>query len=165
MTSLILLLAAAQAGLLLWAAVHLSNAIMRPKKLGPLLWGLAALAGPLAIAAYASAHDRHRAVCSIADCLVLALSVAGIRVFAVTKEEEKLALDYAESRRRAAEAAAAARQARKVEELKAAAAVLESRMALAEKKAADPSAPRHLTPSLLRGGAPSPRLPTPPRKK
>ncbi|MCX6952101.1 MAG: hypothetical protein NTV51_08030 [Verrucomicrobia bacterium] len=165
MTSLTLPLAAVQAGLLLWAAVHLSNAVMRPKKLGPLLWALVTLAGPLAIAHYAIAYDRHRVVCGLADCLILSLSVAGIRVFAVSKEEEKLAAEHAESRRRAAEAAEAARQARKAEELKAAAAALESRMAQAEKKAADPAAPRHLTPSLLRGGAPSPRLPPAPRKK
>lgn len=165
MSSPILLLAAAQAGLLLWAAVHLSNAALRPGKVRPILWGLVMLGLSLAIAYFTAGQDQHRAVCSLPDCLILALTVAGIRVFAVNKESDQLALDYEESRRRAAEAAEAARNARKVEELKAAAALLETRIAAAEKQATEPvAAPRHLTSSLLRGGAPSPRRPTAPRK-
>lgn len=165
MTPLVLLLAAAQAGLLLWGAIHLSNVAMRPKKLGPFFWALVTLALPFGIAKYSADHDRDRALCSAGDCLILAFGVAGVRVFAVNKEEEALALEHEEKMRRAAEAAEAARNARKAEQLQAAAAALGARAAEEEKKKPDPNRPaRHLTPSLLRGGAPSPRLPTSPRK-
>jgi hypothetical protein len=164
MTPLLLLLAAAQAGLLLWAAVHLSNVAMRPRKFGSLFWGAVTLGLPLAIAMYGSKLDPVRSLCGPVDCLILALGVAGVRVYAVTKQDERLALEYEERLRLAAEAAEAARQARRTEQVKAAAAALEARTALAEKKAVAAEAPRHLTTSILRGGAPSPRLPTSPRK-
>jgi hypothetical protein len=165
MTPLVLLLAAVQAGLLLWAVVQLSNIALRPKKGLPIFWSLLALAGSLAIARYGSTHDRYRAVCGVADCLVLALSVAGIRLVVVNKEQNRLASEYEESNRRAAEAVAAARRARKDEQLRAATALLETRATEAEKPGVESTQPpRHLTPSLLRGGTPSPRLPASPRK-
>lgn len=165
MTPLILLLAAAQAGLLLWAAVHLSNVAMRPRKISPFLWSLALLALPLWIANDSAQHDRHRALCSVGDCVIIALSVAGVRILAVNKEEARIAVDHAEAVSRAAEAVEAARRARKAEQLRAAAAALEARAGVAQQAAVDPNAPpRHLTPSILRGGAPSPRLPASPRK-
>lgn len=165
MTPLILLLAAVQAGLLLWSSIHLSNAALRPKKAGPFFWALATLVLPFAIAKYSADHDRHRAVCSAADCLVLTLCVAGVRVFAVSREEERLALDHEDALRRAADAAEAARQAWKTEQIKAAAEALAARAATAQRIPVDPTQPpRHLTPSILRGGAPSPRLPTSPKK-
>ncbi len=165
MTSLILLLAAGQAGLLLWGSIHLSNVALRPKKAAAFFWALATLVLPFAIAKYSADHDRHRAVCSAADCIVLALCVAGVRVFAVSREEERLALEHEDSRRRAAEAAEAARQAWKAEQIKTAADALAARAATAQRNPIDPSQPpRHLIPSILRGGAPSPRLPTSPKK-
>ena len=78
MTPLILLLAAVQAGLLLWAAVHLSNVALRPKKIAPFFWALATMAVPLAVAKYSAESDRHRALCGAADCAILALCVAGV---------------------------------------------------------------------------------------
>ena len=163
--ALMLLLAAAQAGLLLWGAVHLSNIPLRPKKFGPLCWAALTLALALGIAKYSATHDRNRALCSAADCIIIALSVAGVRVLAVNKEEEQLALDHAEAMRLAAEAAEALRKTEALEAAAAAAATLEVRLAAEDKQNADPNRPpRHLTPSLLRGGAPSPRLPTSPRK-
>lgn len=166
MIYLVIALAVIQAGLLLGGAVALSNFALRPQKFRALLWTVATLAGALAISKYAAAQDEHRALCSLGDCLVLALSVAGARVYFVNKEEDQLALEHEELLSRRAAAAEAARQARKAEQLKAAAAVLEARAAEAEQRAVvDPSRPaRHLTPSMLRGGAPSPRLPTSPRK-
>lgn len=165
MTPLILLLAAAQAGLLLWAAIHLSNVALRPKKTAPLFWALATMALPLAVAKYSAENDRHRALCSAADCIILALCVAGVRVFAVTREEQQLALDHEASLRRAADAAEAARQAWKAAQIKAAADALAARAASEQRRPIDPTQPpRHLTPSILRGGTPSPRLPTSPRK-
>lgn len=165
MTPLILLLAAVQAGLLLLAAVHLSNVALRPKKIAPFFWTLATMAVPLAVAKYSAESDRHRALCSSADCVILILCVAGVRVFAVTREEERIAVDHEEMLRRTAEAAEAARQAWKAEQIKAAADALAARVANEQRKAVDPSQPpRHLTPSILRGGAPSPRLPKSPRK-
>jgi len=165
MTPLILLLAAVQAGLLLWGSIHLSNVALRPKKTAPFFWALATLALPFAIAKYSADHDRHRAVCSAADCVVLALCVAGVRVFAVSREEERLALEHEDTLRRAAEAAEAARQAWRAEQIKAAADTLAARAATAQRPPVDPTQPpRHLTPSILRGGAPSPRLPTSPKK-
>ncbi len=159
-------LAVVQAALLLWGAVCLSNIALRPKKFLAVFGALLALGGSLAIAKYGAAEDTHRVLCSLADCIMLSISVAGVRVYFVNKEEDQIALEYAEARRRAAAAAAAAREAQKAEQLKAAAALLEARAAEAEKRAVvDPTRPpRHLTPSLLRGGAPSPRLPTSPRK-
>jgi choline-glycine betaine transporter len=165
MTPLILLLAAVQAGLLLWGSIHLSNAALRPKKSGPIFWALATLALPLAIAKYSADHDRNRALCSAADCIILALCVAGVRVVAVSREEERLALEHEDALRRSAEAAEAARQAWKAEQIKAAAEALAARTVSEQRKPVDPTQPpRHLTPSILRGGAPSPRLPTSPRK-
>ena len=165
MTPLILLLAVGQAGLLLWTAVHLSNLVMRPNKAGMFFWALVTLAGPVAIAKYAADQDRRSILCSAGDCLALVLSVACVRVIAVNKEEEQMASEYEENRRRRAAAAEAARKAQQDEEVRAAAAAFEVRFAAEEKKATEPvQAPRHLTPSLLRGGAPSPRLPTAPRK-
>ena len=158
MTPLVLLLAAAQAGLLLWGAIHLSNVALRPKALGPLCWALVTLALPLGIARAGADQDRYRALCGAGDGLILALSVAGVRVWAVKREEGLLSLEHQESLLRAAEAAAQAQQAA---QLQAAAAALEARATAEGKpKPADPNRPaRHLTPSLLRGGAPSPRLP------
>ncbi len=165
MTPLILLLAAVQAGLLLWSSIHLSNAALRPKKIAPFFWALATLALPFAIAKYSADRDRHRAVCSAADCVVLALCVAGVRVFAVSREEERLALEHEDSRRRAADAAEAARQVWRAEQIKAAADALAARAVAVQRAPVDPTQPpRHLTPSMLRGGAPSPRLPTPSKK-
>lgn len=165
MTPLLLLMVVGQAGLLLWGAIHLSNVAMRPKKIRALLWSLVMVGGALAIAKYTATQDPQRVLCSLGDCLVLAFSVAGIRVVAVNKEEDRLALAYAEARHRAAAAAEAARQAAKAEQVRAAAALLEARAAQVESKAVDPTQPpRHLTPSILRGGTPSPRLPTSPRK-
>ena len=164
MTPLILLLAAGQAGLLLWSAVLLSNTFMRPRRTGPFFWALGALALPLALAKYTANQDQHRVLCSTGDCLILVLSVACVRVIAMSKEEDRLALELEEDLRRAA-AAQTARLAREAEELKASEVALAARIANAEKKAAVPmQPPRHLTPSLLRDGAPSPRLPTSPRK-
>ena len=162
MTPLVLLLAAAQAGLLLWGAIHLSNVALRPKKLGPLFWAVVTLALPFGLARSGADPDRQRAVCGAGDGLLLALSVAGVRVFAVNREEGLLTLEYQQSRRRAAEAAAATLQAA---QLQAAAGALAARATEEEKlKPTDPNRPaRHLTPSLLRGGAPSPRLPSAPR--
>lgn len=162
MTPLVLLLAAAQAGLLLWGAIHLSNVALRPKKLGPLFWAVVTLALPFGLARSGADPGRQRALCGAGDCLLLALSVAGVRVFAVNREEGLLTLEYQESRRRAAEAAAAALQAQQAAQLQAAAVALAARATEEEKlKPIDPNRPaRHLTPSLLRGGAPSPRLPS-----
>jgi len=165
MTPLVLLLLVVQAGLLFWAAFHLSDIYLHPKKAGPLLWALATLAGSLAIAKSTAEEDRHRALCSPGDCLVLALSVACVRVLAVSKEQEQLALEYAENRRRAAASAAAAREAREAEQVRTAAAALETHLAAAPAKPARPALPpRHLTPSKLGGGAPSPRFRPSPRK-
>lgn len=159
MTAYVLPLAALQAGLLLWAAVHLSNIALRPRKVGPSLWALVLLGGALAISHYALAQDRHRVVCTIADCVILAVSVAGIRIFAVNKEEEKLASDHVESRRRAAEAA----EAEKLAQLRSTAAALEARIA-AGKTPAEAGASRRRTASLIRGGAATPRTPDAPGK-
>jgi hypothetical protein len=165
MTALILLLAAAQAGLLLWAAVHLSNIVMRPEKTVPFFWALATLAVPLVITKYTADQDRHRALCSTGDCLLLAMSVAVVRVLTVSREEEQLALEHGENLRRAADAAMVERQIHRAEQVKVAAAALETHIASAEKKTADPTLPlRHLTPSPLSVVAPAPRLPTIPRK-
>jgi hypothetical protein len=161
MTPLVLLLAAAQAGLLLWGAIHLSNATLWPKARGPLFWALVTLALPLGIARSGADQDRQRALCGAGDCLILALSVAGVRVWAVKREDGLLSLEHEENLRRAAAAAEAAAQAQQAAQLQAAAAALEARATAEGKlKPADPHRPaRHLTPSLLRGGAPSPRLP------
>jgi hypothetical protein len=164
MTSLTVALAVLQAGLLLWGAIHLSNLTLRPRKLRAAFWGGLTLAGALAVARYGAVQDTHRTLCSLGDCLVLAVSVAGARIYFVNKEEDRLAFEYAEAAQQAAAAAEAARQARKAEQLKAAAAILEARAAEAEKRGAEStSPPRHLTPSILRGGAPSPRKPSSPR--
>lgn len=164
MSPLTVALAVLQASLLLWGAVHLSNLSLRPRKLRAVFWGAVTLAGALAIASYGAAQDTHRTLCSLADCVVLALSVAGARIYFVNKEEDRLAQEYAEARQQAAAAAEAARQARRAEQVQAAAALLEARAAEAEKRSADAARPaRHLTPSILRGGSPSPRMPTAPR--
>jgi hypothetical protein len=165
MNPLTLLYAAAQAGMLLWGAVNVSNVLLRPNRTTAVLWTLAALAGALGVAHYAPEDDIRRVICTPADCLILVLSVAAVRLFAVGQEERRIAEDYEENQRRRAEAAQAARRAQEEEMARAAAADLDARFAAAEKLATAPIVPpRHLTPSLLRGGAPSPRLPAAPRK-
>lgn len=164
MNPLTIALAVLQAGLLLVGAIHLSNLSLRPRKVRAVLWSALTLAGALAIARNGTAQDSHRTLCSLADCVVLALSIAGARIYFVNKEEDRLAFEYAEAAQLAAVAAETARQARRTEQLKAAAALMEARAAEAEKRDADAARPaRHLTPSILRGGSPSPRMPAKPR--
>ena len=165
MTPLVLLLAAAPAGLLLWGAIHLSNVALRPEKPGPLVWALVTLALPLGIAHSGADQDRPRALCGAGDCLILALSATGVRGFADPREAGLLSLEPQETLRRAAGATEAAHQPQRAVQRPAAAAALDARTTgEGNLKPADPIRPaRHLTPSLLRGGAPSPRLSPPPR--
>ena len=68
--------ALAQAAALLCSSIQLSNIFLRAKRFLPLALGLGALAGALALGRYGANDDPYRALCSMGDCLVLALSVA-----------------------------------------------------------------------------------------
>jgi prepilin-type N-terminal cleavage/methylation domain-containing protein len=124
MTLLLLVLAAGQAALLLWAAVHLSNVVLRGNKARAFLLAVATLLGPLAIAHLAAKRDLHRILPGIGDCLVLVATVACVRVIAVNKEQERIAREHSWAARAAAEAAEAARKAEAEAQIRNAAASL-----------------------------------------
>ena len=165
MTTVLLSLVVAQAALLFWSALHLSNVFMHPNKGAQLLRCVATLALPLAIAWSAPKFDPHRILCGLGDGFGLVVGVACIRFWAVTKEEEKLAQEREFDARQAALAAAAARKAEEEERVRSAAAALEAQQtAAASRDSAAPLPPRHLAPSLLRSSARSPRFPSGTRK-
>lgn len=165
MSSLLLSLVLAQAALLFWASIHLSNAFMLPDKRSWLIRCVATLIVPLAIALYGSKVDPHRILCGLGDGLGLVMGVACVRFWAVSREEEQLAQEREfEKRRRAAEAEIA-RRAEEADRLRAVTAVLEAKQAAeAKRETTPPMPPRHLAPSLLRGGTRSPRFPSGPKK-
>jgi hypothetical protein len=153
-----------QAALLLWAAILLSNTFLRQQKMSALIWCVVMVAACVALARFGAQFDLHRMLPGLTDCLLLVVSVAGIRFVAVSKEAEQLLQEHALATRLAAEAAEAELRAEEDARIRAAAAALEVRRARAAEKASLPQQPpRHLTPSILRSGAPSPRLSNPPR--
>ncbi len=164
MTPLVLALAVLQAGLLLWSAVFLSNSALKRRPATGLFCGVLLLTLALALTRYTVGFDLLRVLCSPADCVVLVLSVACVRVLIVGKEEERLVAEHAMAVRFAAEAAETARREMEEERLRAAAAALEAHKArLAERQTHPPMPARHLATPILRGGARSPRFPTPPK--
>lgn len=169
MTWLLLGLAALQAGLLFWSAVNLGNVVMQTPRLAPLVRTVLTLLPPLALAWFAPGFDPLQRICPLGDCLILTAAVAGIRVWAVTREGASFAAERAEARRRAAAAAAEARRREHEARIRAAAAEMEARLAAeaAAPAAATPAAPappRHLTAPILRGGVRSPRFPAKPKE-
>ena len=165
MTPLLLSLVLVQAVLLFRAAIHLSSVFLRSDKGHRALRCATALMVALVIAWYGSEIDPHRILCGIGDGLGLVLSVACVRFWAVTREDERRAKAREIEARRAAAAAVAAREIEDRERLLRAAAEFESRkIAEAIPAVTQPMAPRHLAPSLLRGGAGSSRVSIRPRK-
>jgi hypothetical protein len=164
MTPTVLLLAFAQAGLLLWSAVNLSNTAMKRRPALAFFLGALTLALAIASVKYSGGLDPLRALCSPADCVVLVFCVACVRVLVVSKEEEHLMHEHAASVRFAAERAEAARREMEAERVRAAAAALEAHKArLAERQTQPPMPARHLATPILRGGARSPRFPGSPK--
>ena len=165
MTPLVLLLAFAQAGLLLAAATLLANLGLRRHPSTSFFWGSALLAGAVTLTRVTLTLDPLRVLCSPADCLVLTLSVALVRMLVVSRESERVIEAHQLELRFAAEAAEAERRAFEEERIRAAEAAVEaSRARVAQRQAQSQPDQRHLTPSMLRGGARSPRFPTAPRK-
>lgn len=163
MTPQVLLLATAQAGLLLWSAVCLGNVALKRRPGFALFWGLTSGVLALALVKYSAALDPLRVLCSAPDCLVLVLSVACVRLLVVSKEEERLLAEHTEATRAAATAIAAAHREMEEERVRAAAAALEAHNARLTERQNQPLMPsRHLATPMLRGGARSPRFPTPP---
>lgn len=170
MTWLLLGLAVVQAGLLFWSAVNLSNLVMQSHRVAPLVRTVLTLLPPLALAWFAPGFDPFQRLCPFGDCLILTAAVAGVRIWAVTREGESFAAERAAARRRAAEAAAEAKRREHEARIRAAAAEMEAR--LAAEAAAGPRAaaspapaqPRHLTAPILRGGVRSPRFPAKPKE-
>ncbi|HVS54205.1 MAG TPA: hypothetical protein VHD62_17750 [Opitutaceae bacterium] len=138
MTLVLLLLAGVQAALLLWASIHLANAFLRPAKTAALLNAGLALVGALVIARYGARLDLHRILPGAGDCLMLIGAVACVRVFAVTREAEKLAEERAFAAQEAAAAAEAARRAEEEDRIRAAAAQLDASTAEAAAKISAP---------------------------
>ena len=165
MTTLLLSgLGVVQAALLLWSAILLSNVFLRQQKLGAVIWSAVMVTACVALARFGAQFDLHRVLPGLTDCLLLVVSVAGIRFVAVSKEAEQVLQEHALAMRLAAEAAEAELRAEAEARIRAAAAALEARRAREAQKASQPAQPpRHLTPSILRSGAPSPRLSNPPR--
>ena len=165
MTPQVLLLAFAQAGLLLGSSVCLGNAALKRRPGFSFFWAATTLALALALVKYTAQLDPLRVLCSAPDCLILVLSVACVRVLVVSKEEERLLAEHTHNVRAAAAAAEAAQREMEEERVRAAAAALEAHKArLAERQTQPPMPSRHLATPILRGGARSPRFPTPPKK-
>jgi hypothetical protein len=165
MTTLLLSLIVAQAALLFWASIHLSNVFMLHDKKAQVIRCVVTLIIPLAIAVYGARIDPHRILCGMGDGLGLIVGVSYVRFWAVSKEEEQRAQEREFKARRAAAKAEAEREAEEAERLRVAAAALEAKQAIEIQRATNPPMPpRHLAPSLLRGGTRSPRFPSGPRK-
>ncbi len=139
MTAFVLILAVFQAAALFWTALQLSNVFARAQRLAPLLFAFGALALALTAGRLGATDDVHRILCGPGDCLVIVLSVAGIRLVLVNKENDRLAREAHLEALAAAEAAAAARKAEAEAYVRAAAASLEARKA---REAAGPGATR-----------------------
>lgn len=152
------LLAIVQAALLLWASIHLANAFLRPAKTAALLNAGLALAGALAIARYGVRLDLHRILPGAGDCLLLIGAVACVRVFAVTKESEKLAAERAFAAEEAAKAAEIARRIEEENQIQAAAAQLDARTAEAPTKISASPTPVAAMPAEPAASDPRPRL-------
>jgi hypothetical protein len=127
MTPLVIALAVAQAAFLLWAAVQLSAACLLPPRGPPALIGFAALGVAIAMARASAGFDPHRILCTLGDCIVLTLCVAGVRIVLLNKEADALLEERRLAAQAAAEAAANARREEARAEVRAAAAALENR--------------------------------------
>ena len=160
MTTLLLALLVIQAACLFWASVRLSNIFLLQDKAASLAWFVATFALPVAIAWWARALDPRRFLCGWGDCIALAVSVAFVRYWAVSREAERHAEERQLAVLAAAQAAENARKALVEQRVRTAAAALEARKAREPRPARkEPSKPTPPAAKPARRPAGGPKLP------
>jgi hypothetical protein len=126
MNAQLLVLVIIQAALLLWASIRLAEVFLQRDKGAQLAWFVGTIALPLVIAWWARSNDPEQVLCRLGDCAALAVSVAFVRFWAVSRQQDQFLVEQQIARQVALDKREATRRVQEAERIKLATAALEA---------------------------------------